>query len=187
MAKNLLTRRNTIDLIKFKRMKPIRSQKAEFISLLWWNLHAMKCTDLTCYRSLSSDECLCLPYTWDGVFWSLHKGPLCVFSIKKQPVFHFLKFNFKFSSVNLVSFKNRLCWSRSRNWRSKRITSKEIARDSINLTWPKALHKVKLLQELWQIVYMLGYIVKLTKHIWGNQESNEVVKGKTIEIWRYLV
>ena len=135
--------------IKFKRMKSIRFQNAEFISLLWWNLHAVKCTDLTCYRSLNSDKRSCLLYTWDGVFWSLHKGPLCLFSVKKQPEFCFLKLDFEFSSVNLASFKNRLCWSRSRNWRSKRVTSKEIARDSINLTWPEALHKVNCVQGFW--------------------------------------
>lgn len=33
----------------------------------------------------------------------------------------------------------------------------------------------------------MGYIVKPAELIGGIQEINEVVKGKTIKIWRYLV
>lgn len=33
----------------------------------------------------------------------------------------------------------------------------------------------------------MGYIVKPEKLIWGSQETDEMVRGKTIEMWRYLV
>lgn len=46
-----------------------------------------------------------LPYTWDGMLWPLHKGPLCLFLSQKATSILLSKFDFKFSSVNLASFK----------------------------------------------------------------------------------